>query len=73
MGLMRRIPPKHSETALPALLSLMLEHSSDLLSQVDLPLQRQIQGTRRPYLRHCHHCKLSTATRLACFLRFWRS
>jgi len=39
MGLMRRIPPKHTETALSALLSLMPNHSSDLLSQVDQPLQ----------------------------------
>ncbi|XAR62229.1 hypothetical protein NMG60_11016914 [Bertholletia excelsa] len=39
MGLMRRIPPKHSETALSALLSLMPDRSSDLLSQVDQPLQ----------------------------------
>ncbi|KAK6138838.1 hypothetical protein DH2020_027425 [Rehmannia glutinosa] len=39
MGLMRRIPPKHSETALSALLSLLPHHSSDLLSQVDQPLQ----------------------------------
>uniref|UniRef100_M1BF23 F-actin-capping protein subunit beta n=1 Tax=Solanum tuberosum TaxID=4113 RepID=M1BF23_SOLTU len=39
MGLMRRIPPKHTETALSALLSLLPEHSSDLLSQVDQPLQ----------------------------------
>ncbi|KAM7514642.1 hypothetical protein LguiA_004225 [Lonicera macranthoides] len=39
MGLIRRIPPKHSETALSALLSLLPHHSSDLLSQVDQPLQ----------------------------------
>ncbi|KAG5544110.1 hypothetical protein RHGRI_016755 [Rhododendron griersonianum] len=39
MGLMRRMPPKHSETALSALLSLIPQHSSDLLSQVDQPLQ----------------------------------
>lgn len=39
MGLMRRIHPKHSETALSALLSLLPNHSSDLLSQVDQPLQ----------------------------------
>ncbi|XP_051139477.1 probable F-actin-capping protein subunit beta [Andrographis paniculata] len=39
MGLMRRIPPKHSEAALSALLSLLPHHSSDLLSQVDQPLQ----------------------------------
>ncbi|KAK6257989.1 hypothetical protein QUC31_001448 [Theobroma cacao] len=39
MGLMRRMPPRHSETALSALLSLLPQHSSDLLSQVDLPLQ----------------------------------
>ena len=39
MGLMRRIPPKHTETALSALLSLLPHHFSDLLSQVDQPLQ----------------------------------
>ncbi|XP_047341751.1 probable F-actin-capping protein subunit beta [Impatiens glandulifera] len=39
MGLMRRMPPKHTETALSALLSLLPDHSSDLLSQVDQPLQ----------------------------------
>ncbi|CAI9116428.1 OLC1v1017568C1 [Oldenlandia corymbosa var. corymbosa] len=39
MGLMRRMPPKHTETALSALLSLLPHHSSDLLSQVDQPLQ----------------------------------
>ncbi|CAH9076519.1 unnamed protein product [Cuscuta europaea] len=39
LGLMRRMPPKHMETALSALLSLLPDHSSDLLSQVDQPLQ----------------------------------
>ncbi|XP_074264419.1 F-actin-capping protein subunit beta [Silene latifolia] len=39
MGLMRRIHPKHTDTALSALLSLLPHHSSDLLSQVDQPLQ----------------------------------
>lgn len=39
MGLMRRIHPKHTETALSALLSLVPDHSSDLLSNVDQPLQ----------------------------------
>ncbi|XP_031392763.1 probable F-actin-capping protein subunit beta [Punica granatum] len=39
MGLMRRMPPKHTETALSALLSLLPHHSSDLLAQVDQPLQ----------------------------------
>lgn len=39
LGLMRRIPPKHSDTALSALLSLLPQHSSDLLSQVDQPLE----------------------------------
>ncbi|KAM2675855.1 hypothetical protein EV1_002582 [Malus domestica] len=39
MGLMRRMPPKHTETVLSALLSLLPQHSSDLLSQVDQPLQ----------------------------------
>ncbi|GKU90785.1 hypothetical protein SLEP1_g4738 [Rubroshorea leprosula] len=38
MGLMRRMPPKQTETALSALLSLLPHHSSDLLSQVDQPL-----------------------------------
>ncbi|GJV25590.1 probable F-actin-capping protein subunit beta [Tanacetum coccineum] len=39
MGLMRRMPPKHTQTALSALLSLLPDHSSDLLSQIDQPLQ----------------------------------
>ncbi|KAG8633367.1 probable F-actin-capping protein subunit beta [Manihot esculenta] len=39
MGLIRRIHPKRSDTALSALLSLLPHHSSDLLSQVDQPLQ----------------------------------
>jgi hypothetical protein len=39
MGLMRRMPPKHTEAALSALLGLLPHHSSDLLSQVDQPLQ----------------------------------
>ncbi|GMH01010.1 hypothetical protein Nepgr_002849 [Nepenthes gracilis] len=39
MGLMRRMHPKHVDTVLSALLSLMPEHFSDLLSQVDQPLQ----------------------------------
>ncbi|KAI8008826.1 AT-hook motif nuclear-localized protein 12 [Camellia lanceoleosa] len=39
MGLMRRIPPKYTETALSALLNLLPDHSSQLLSQVDQPLQ----------------------------------
>ncbi|KAK9269910.1 hypothetical protein L1049_025483 [Liquidambar formosana] len=39
MGLMRRIHPKNTDTALSALLSLLPHHSSDLLSQVDQPLQ----------------------------------
>lgn len=39
LGLIRRIPPKHIDTALSALLSLLPNHSSDLLSQVDQPLQ----------------------------------
>ncbi|KAM1348410.1 hypothetical protein FF1_002663 [Malus domestica] len=39
MGLMRRMPPKHTETALSAFLSLLPQHSSDFLSQVDQPLQ----------------------------------
>ena len=42
MGLMRRIHPKHTDAALSALLSLMPEHSSDLLAQVDQPLQVRI-------------------------------
>ncbi|CAL5415643.1 unnamed protein product [Camellia sinensis] len=43
MGLMRRIPPKHTETALSALLSLLPDHSSHLLSQVDQPLQMPVK------------------------------
>ncbi|GAV76683.1 F_actin_cap_B domain-containing protein [Cephalotus follicularis] len=39
MGLMRRIHPKNTDMALSALLSLLPHHSSDLLSQVDQPLQ----------------------------------
>uniref|UniRef100_A0A7N0UT07 F-actin-capping protein subunit beta n=1 Tax=Kalanchoe fedtschenkoi TaxID=63787 RepID=A0A7N0UT07_KALFE len=39
MGLMRRIHPRKSDTALSALLTLLPHHSSDLLSQVDQPLQ----------------------------------
>ncbi|GLT77265.1 hypothetical protein SLA2020_488670 [Shorea laevis] len=39
MGLLRRMPPKQTDTALSALLSLLPQHSSDLLSQVDQPLQ----------------------------------
>ncbi|GAA0140088.1 non-motor actin binding protein [Lithospermum erythrorhizon] len=39
MGLMRRMPPKLTETSLSALLSLLPDHSSDLLSQIDQPLQ----------------------------------
>lgn len=39
MDLMRRMPPRSAETALNALLSLLPDHSLDLLSQVDLPLQ----------------------------------
>ncbi|CAB4286116.1 unnamed protein product [Prunus armeniaca] len=36
MGLMRRMPPKHTETAFSTLLSLLPKHSSDILSQVEL-------------------------------------
>ncbi|KAJ4966736.1 hypothetical protein NE237_018585 [Protea cynaroides] len=39
MGLMRRIPPKNSATALSALLSLLPDQSSNLLSQIDQPLE----------------------------------
>ncbi|GKA48486.1 probable F-actin-capping protein subunit beta, partial [Tanacetum coccineum] len=39
MALMRRIPPKHTEKALNALISLLPTHSSHLLSQIDYPLQ----------------------------------
>jgi len=49
MGLMRRIPPKHTETALSALLSLMPHHSSDLLSQVDQPLQVPLSSIFIPF------------------------
>lgn len=46
LGLLRRMPPKQSETALSALLSLLPQHSSDLLSQVDLPLQVTLSLSR---------------------------
>ncbi|GJV31674.1 probable F-actin-capping protein subunit beta [Tanacetum coccineum] len=46
MGLMRRMPPKHTQTALSALLSLLPDHSSDLLSQIDHPLQLVDYGIR---------------------------
>ncbi|GJT39389.1 probable F-actin-capping protein subunit beta [Tanacetum coccineum] len=46
MGLMRRMPPKHTQTALSALLSLLPDHSSDLLSQIDQPLQLVDYGIR---------------------------
>jgi hypothetical protein len=39
MDLMRRMPPGSADTALNALLQLLPDHSLDLLSQVDLPLQ----------------------------------
>ncbi|XP_020575462.1 probable F-actin-capping protein subunit beta [Phalaenopsis equestris] len=39
LDLMRRISPNQSETALSALLALLPNHSSELLSQVDQPLQ----------------------------------
>lgn len=39
MDLMRRISPNLSETALSGLLALLPHHSSELLSQVDQPLQ----------------------------------
>ncbi|CAM8938951.1 unnamed protein product [Rhodiola kirilowii] len=39
MGLLRRIHPKRTDTALSALLTLIPHRSSDLLSQVDQPLQ----------------------------------
>lgn len=39
MDLMRRISPDQSEQALTSLLSLLPHYSSDLLSQVDQPLQ----------------------------------
>ncbi|KAL5981008.1 hypothetical protein ACLOJK_028928 [Asimina triloba] len=40
MDLLRRISPNHAETALSALLTLLPHHSSNLLSQVDQPLQK---------------------------------
>ncbi|KAI0495417.1 hypothetical protein KFK09_021718 [Dendrobium nobile] len=39
MDLMRRISPNQGETALSALLAILPSHSSELLSQVDQPLQ----------------------------------
>ena len=47
MDLMRRMPPASAETALNALLSLLPDHSLDLLSQVDLPLQVYLRRPRR--------------------------
>jgi capping protein beta len=47
MDLMRRMPPASAETALNALLSLLPDHSLDLLSQVDLPLQVYLSRPRR--------------------------
>ncbi|KAK8921058.1 putative F-actin-capping protein subunit beta [Platanthera zijinensis] len=44
MDLMRRISPNQSETALSALLALLPHHSSELLSQVDQPLQVLMDG-----------------------------
>ncbi|KAK4354642.1 hypothetical protein RND71_026836 [Anisodus tanguticus] len=53
MGLMRRIPPKHTETALSALLTLLPQHSSDLLSQVDQPLQDESHPKNKPADMYC--------------------
>ncbi|CAN6484681.1 unnamed protein product [Victoria cruziana] len=39
MDLMRRMPPNQSEAALSSLLALLPQHSHDLLSRVDQPLQ----------------------------------
>ncbi|XP_020519210.1 probable F-actin-capping protein subunit beta isoform X2 [Amborella trichopoda] len=39
MDLMRRMPPKQSQTALSSLLALLPEHSQELLSRVDQPLE----------------------------------
>ncbi|CAL5384249.1 unnamed protein product [Camellia sinensis] len=60
MGLMRRIPPNQTETALSALLSLMPEHSSDLLSQVDQPLQESMSSAYRIILSGYLHIYANT-------------
>lgn len=57
LGLMRRMPPKRMETALSALLSLLPDHSSDLLSQVDQPLQVSFSFDRNLRMRlHVYRC-----------------
>nr|GEZ10652.1 probable F-actin-capping protein subunit beta [Tanacetum cinerariifolium] len=52
IGLMRRIPPKHTEKALNALISLLPTHSSHLLSQIDYSLQVlcDMDNSKRIYL-----------------------
>ena len=61
MDLMRRMPPGSTETALNALLSLLPDHSLDLLSQVDLPLQ---VGNRRLVLSVSATCSLLIQVRM---------
>jgi hypothetical protein len=48
MDLMRRMPPGSADTALNALLQLLPDHSLDLLSQVDLPLQVRSSSSVQP-------------------------
>ncbi|XP_078160629.1 subunits of heterodimeric actin filament capping protein Capz superfamily isoform X1 [Carex rostrata] len=55
LDLMRRISPKKSETALSALLSLLPHYSSDLLSQVDLPLQVSMDTTSMKEFLLCEY------------------
>eukprot|EP00252_Welwitschia_mirabilis_P022041 TRINITY_DN5830_c0_g1_i1.p1 TRINITY_DN5830_c0_g1~~TRINITY_DN5830_c0_g1_i1.p1 ORF type:complete len:271 (+),score=57.32 TRINITY_DN5830_c0_g1_i1:252-1064(+) len=51
MDLMRRMPPSKSSEALSALLSLLPQHSPELLSRVDQPLQIQIdEDTGKEFL-----------------------
>ncbi|GJW55797.1 probable F-actin-capping protein subunit beta [Tanacetum coccineum] len=54
MGLMRRMPPKHTQTALSALLP---DHSSDLLSQIDHPLQVVENFTVCNFTQSCNSAK----------------
>lgn len=44
MDLMRRMPPSLSQNALSSLLALLPEHSPELLSRVDQPLQVTIDA-----------------------------
>jgi hypothetical protein len=74
IDLMRRMPPRSAETALNALLSLLPDHSLDLLSQVDLPLQVFLLrrrpsrfGSLRPLVRiHICFLRLESLAGIGC-------